>query len=116
MGRGPQRTRFSGRRAPIEGTSRPAGGRPEGDLEARVRRQEAVAKLGMSALSGTGIPDLLEEAVVLVARTLGVGYVKVLELLPDGDALVLAAIFVFVGQCSRRLAADGSSSGFCIRV
>ena len=56
-----------------------------------MRRQEAVAKLGMSALSGTGVPDLLDEAVGLVARTLGVGFAKVLELLPEGDALIVRA-------------------------
>jgi GAF domain-containing protein/DNA-binding CsgD family transcriptional regulator len=68
---------------------RPAGGRTEGDLEARVRQQEAVAKLGLSALSGTPIPRLMDEAVELVSRTLGVGFVKVLELLPEGDTLVV---------------------------
>jgi GAF domain-containing protein/DNA-binding CsgD family transcriptional regulator len=82
---------FLGGRALKESPTRPDGRHPDGDLEARVRQQEAVAKLGMSALSGTGIADLLDEAVGLVGRTLGVGFVKVLELLPEGDALIVRA-------------------------
>lgn len=82
---------FSGRRALEEGTVRPAGEMPEGDLESRVRQQEAVAKLGLSALSGSAIPELMDEAVAVVSRTLGVGFVKVLEFLPDEDALVVRA-------------------------
>lgn len=75
------------RESPAKPTRSPA----DEDLEARVRRQEAVARLGMSALSGTSIPDLVDEAAELVARTLGVGFAKVLELLPGGEALVVRA-------------------------
>ena len=56
-----------------------------------MRQQEALANLGLSALSGTPIPELMDEAIELVARTLGVGFVKVLELLPGGDALLVRA-------------------------
>lgn len=56
-----------------------------------MRQQEAVAKFGLAALSGTPIPELLDGAVSLVARTLGVGFVKVLELLPGEDVLVVRA-------------------------
>ncbi|MEJ7842544.1 MAG: GAF domain-containing protein [Rubrobacter sp.] len=73
--------------SPIKAARRP----PEGDLEARVRQQEAVAKLGKSALSRTAIPDLMDEAVGFLIRTLGVSHAKVLELLPEGDALVVRA-------------------------
>ncbi|MGH3147758.1 MAG: hypothetical protein ACRDTR_18345, partial [Rubrobacter sp.] len=54
-----------------------AGGSARGELVARVRQQEAVAGLGLSALSGVSMPELFEEAVLLVARTLGVSHTKV---------------------------------------
>lgn len=75
--------------APITNLAGPTQGPTVEELAARARQQEAVAGLGMSALSGTGIPELLDEAVGLVAETLGVGFVKVLELLPGGDELVV---------------------------
>jgi len=42
-------------------------------------------------LTGGELKDLFTKAVSLVARTLGVEYCKVLELLHDGDALILRA-------------------------
>jgi GAF domain-containing protein len=60
------------------------------ELAARVHQQEALARLGMSALSGgEDLTSLMDEAVRLVAETLTVEYAKVLELLPEGDALLL---------------------------
>lgn len=47
--------------------------------------------LGLSALSGTGLPDLLNLAADTVAGVLAVEYCEVLELLPDGDRLLLRA-------------------------
>jgi hypothetical protein len=43
------------------------------------------------ALTGGELKDLFAEAVSLVARTLGVEYCNVLELLPDGDVFILRA-------------------------
>ncbi len=60
-------------------------------LNIRARQQALVAELGQQALSGIGLSELMEESVGLVARTLGVEYCKVLELLPGGDALLLRA-------------------------
>jgi PAS domain S-box-containing protein len=60
-------------------------------LAIRVRQQEVVAKLGLRALAGTDIPSLLGDASALVASTLEVEYCKLLELLPDGDQLLLRA-------------------------
>jgi len=65
--------------------------RAEEALEVRAREQAAVATLGQRALAGTELSTLLDEAVALVARTLEVEFCKVLELLPDGTALVLRA-------------------------
>jgi GAF domain-containing protein/DNA-binding CsgD family transcriptional regulator len=74
------------------GTTPPAAREPaERELKERIRLQEAVLRLGMSALSGAGLPALLDEAVRTVSETLGVEHVKVLEVMPDGDALLLRA-------------------------
>ncbi len=63
----------------------------EVELQARLRQQAAVATLGQQALGGIDISTLLDEAGTLVAHTLTVEYCKVLELLPDGTALLLRA-------------------------
>lgn len=60
-------------------------------MHARMYQPGVVAKLGQRALAGLGFAALLDEAVALVAHTLDVEYCKVLELLPDGQALVLRA-------------------------
>ncbi len=59
-------------------------------LQARGRQQAAVARLGHRALAGDELSSLTQEAVVLTAETLGVEYCKVLELLPEGNALLLS--------------------------
>lgn len=63
----------------------------EKELSVRVRQQAAVARLGQAALSGVPLQELLDEAVGVVANTLGVELCKVLELLPDGKRLMLRA-------------------------
>ncbi|MCU1267859.1 MAG: domain S-box-containing protein [Acidobacteria bacterium] len=65
--------------------------RAEEALGAYAQRQAAVAEIGRLALSGGELKDLFSEVVSLVARTLGVEYCKILELLPDGNSLVLRA-------------------------
>jgi PAS domain S-box-containing protein len=61
----------------------------EQDLRARARQQALVAKLGQRALAGTDLSTLLDEAATIVAQSLGVEYSEALELLPDGDTLLL---------------------------
>jgi PAS domain S-box-containing protein len=63
----------------------------EGELQARARQQAAVAELGQRALIETRLSALMDQAVALVSQTLEVGYCKILELLPDGGALLLRA-------------------------
>ncbi len=58
-------------------------------INARAQQQAAVASIGQLALSERNLGGLFEEACVLVSRTLGVELCKVLELLPDGQALCL---------------------------
>jgi two-component system cell cycle sensor histidine kinase/response regulator CckA len=65
--------------------------RVEKVLGAYAQKHAAVADLGRLALIGTELNELFTEAVSLVVRTLGVEYCKVLELLPDGEALILKA-------------------------
>jgi GAF domain-containing protein len=63
----------------------------EEELKARVRQQEATGRLGLAALSGMGLPDLMDEAVNAVAGVLGVEYCKILKLMPEGTRLLLRA-------------------------
>ncbi|MBW4609264.1 MAG: PAS domain-containing protein [Hassallia sp. WJT32-NPBG1] len=60
-------------------------------LELYANRQALVAELSQSALAGTNLTTLMNSAVTLVAQSLKVEYCKVLELLPDGEALLLRA-------------------------
>jgi len=61
------------------------------ELERRNRQQETIARLGMTALSHTNAQAFMDEAMGAAARTLDVEYTKVLQLLPDRDALKLVA-------------------------
>ena len=63
----------------------------EEEARLRAEQQEAVARLGRRALAEPDLQVLLDEAAGLVARTLGVEYCRVLELLPAGDELLLRA-------------------------
>lgn len=56
-----------------------------------ARQQAVVAALGVEALRGASMETLLRSAVRSVAKTLGVELVKVLELLPDGERLLVGA-------------------------
>ena len=65
--------------------------RAEGALAAYAQKQAVVAEIGQLALIGGESEALFSEAASLVAKTLAVEYCKVLELLPDGNALILRA-------------------------
>jgi PAS domain S-box-containing protein len=80
-----------GRLTGISKISRDISGqqRLQRDLRNQVRQQEVVAELGRSALLGGDLTRLLEEATRTVAETLGTEFCKVLELLPDGQSLLL---------------------------
>lgn len=65
--------------------------RREEDIKTRARQHATITQLGQSALSGKELPALLDEACALIAQTLDVEFCKVLELLPDGQALRLRA-------------------------
>ncbi len=63
----------------------------EREARARAEQQAAIARLSHLALTGVDVQTLMEETVAAIAETLAVEYAKVLELLPDGDALLLRA-------------------------
>jgi PAS domain S-box-containing protein len=92
--------------------------RAEDALGAYAQRQAVVAEIGRLALTGCELKDLFAEAALLVARTLGVEYCKLLELLPDGDALMLRAGVGWkeeypIGQATVR-AGKESQAGFTL--
>jgi diguanylate cyclase (GGDEF)-like protein/PAS domain S-box-containing protein len=65
--------------------------RAEAEAGQRTAQQAAVAELGVAALEGTEVASLMDEAVTLVARTLGVEFCELLELTDDREALRLSA-------------------------
>src|ERR1019366_9570807 len=75
----------------VRGTVQDVTDRNQAENEIRLlaRLQEVVAELGQLALRSDQPGKVLDEAVALVAQTLDVEYCKVLELLPDGKALLL---------------------------
>ncbi len=67
------------------------GKQAEETLEAYANRQAVVAELSQMALAGTDLSTLMDSSVSSIAQSLNVEYCKVLELLPDGDTLLLRA-------------------------
>ena len=65
--------------------------RVESELRMRARQQETVAELGLLALSGRDLTDLLERAMDAIRSTLDVELAGLLEALPGGDSFVLRA-------------------------
>jgi hypothetical protein len=58
----------------------------------KLRKQAStLAKFGMHALRTHHIDELLHEATQLVSDAIDVEFVKVLELLPDGENMLLRA-------------------------
>jgi two-component sensor histidine kinase len=85
----------------------------------RVRQQEILAQLGVTALKGTPFDDLLEEAVVLSAQGLEAELCKVLEYMPAQNRLLMRAGVGWdkglVGTAS--VGADlASPSGYALRT
>ncbi len=69
------------------------------ELRSRAKQQEALAQLGERALVETDIERLLNDVVSTIALTLPVDFVKVLELLPGGNDLLLRAGFGWKTGC-----------------
>jgi signal transduction histidine kinase/DNA-binding response OmpR family regulator len=65
--------------------------RVEAELRMRARQQETVAELGLRALSGKELPDVLGRAMEAICATLDVELAGLLEAQPGGDTFVLRA-------------------------
>jgi PAS domain S-box-containing protein len=63
----------------------------EAELRSRIKQQEALAQLSERAWAEPDLERLLNDAVSTVALTLGVDFVKILELLPGDTELLLRA-------------------------
>ena len=71
----------------------------QNELRSRAKQQEALAQLGERALAETDIERLLNDVVSTVALTLPVDFVKVLELMPGDNELLLRAGFGWKTGC-----------------
>ncbi len=60
-------------------------------LQLHSYQQEEITNIGRHALVGTDLFTLMKEIVAIVANTLDMEFCKVLELLPDGQSLLLRA-------------------------
>src|SRR5215208_4228655 len=93
--------------------------REQMELETRTRQQAVVAELGLRALANDGLQSLMDDEVASVARTLGVEYVKIVELLPGGEELLMRAGVGWeeglVGS-ARESAGLGSQAGYTLLV
>ncbi len=61
------------------------------DLERRIRQQELLAKLGVSALQGASFNQLLDNTVRLTAEGMQADFCKVLEHIPTERCLLVRA-------------------------
>ena len=65
--------------------------RAEESLKNRAMQQAVIVQLGLQALVSDDLSHIMDDVVALVAATLNVEYCKILELLPDGEHLLLQA-------------------------
>ncbi|MBI4525790.1 MAG: PAS domain S-box protein [Deltaproteobacteria bacterium] len=87
------------------------------ELTTRTRQQALLTHIAHLALARSDLRALLNETVDLVALTLQVDYCKLLELLSDGESLLLRAGFGwkkgYVGSATVR-AGTGSQAGYTL--
>ena len=84
-------------------------------LQDRARQQEAVARLGQTALAGSPTDELFRIAVCSVGRILGVEYCEVLELLPENQLIIRATLPDSEGMIgSRHQTGTASLAGYAL--
>ncbi|MBM3561990.1 MAG: GAF domain-containing protein [Alphaproteobacteria bacterium] len=91
---------------------------PSHRLPQRIRQQEILAELGVSALQGASLDQLLNDTVQLTAQGLNAEFCKVLELLPaENRFLVRAGVGWSSGVVGvAKISADlDSPAGFALR-
>jgi len=84
----------------------------ETELHNRVKQQEALAQLGERALAEADLEHLLNDAVTTVAMSLAVDLVKILELLPGSDDLLLRAGFGWKPELIRSIIASAGPGSY----
>jgi two-component sensor histidine kinase len=84
----------------------------ESELRNRAKQQEALAQLGERALTEHDFGRLLNDAVSTVAMTLGVDFVKILELMPGGLELMLRAGFGWKSDVIGTVVTTTAPNGF----
>jgi PAS domain S-box-containing protein len=85
--------------------------RAEAEQARRQHQQALIADLGLRAVASDDLQALTDEAVLLVAGTLGVGHVCVMEALPSGGGLLQrAGVGCMDGTAGPARAAGGTSS------
>jgi PAS domain S-box-containing protein len=90
----------------------------EDEIRIRASQQAVVSELGQLALTLTNLSTLMNKAVFLVAKTLGIEYCKILELLPDKKALLLKAGVGWKKGCVGKATVDNgikSQAGYTLR-
>ena len=93
--------------------------RAERSLQVRARQQQAVAELGVKALSGGEVETLLDDAVATVAGTLGLEICNVLEHLPARkELLIRAGLNLAPDERGKRAAVDSPkyAAGYVLRT
>jgi signal transduction histidine kinase len=63
----------------------------EARIKGRARRQAILSGLGLRALSGVGVQELMDEAVAKIVETMELKHASILELLPGVQKLLLRA-------------------------
>ena len=88
----------------------------EDEAAARARQQASVADLGLLALGGADVATLRCEAARRVAETLDVEFVEVLDLLPDGNLLLIEGVGWKEGRVGSAIISSGygSQGGFTL--
>ena len=71
----------------------------DAELTARARQQAAVAALGQQALAGNDLTDFMNEVAVIIAETLGVEFSAILEIMLDGQPMLLRAGVGWNARC-----------------
>ena len=87
------------------------------ERRARTDQPTTITELRLEAIEDVGLPTLMEEALILVTKTLGVEYGRVLELQSDAENLLLRSgkgwKEGFVGQATVQL---DSPSGYTLEA
>ena len=86
------------------------------ELRSRAKQQEALAQLGERALAETDIDRLLDDVVSTVALTLPVDFVKVLELMPGDNDLLLRAGFGWKESCVGSIVMSKERDGYARHI